>query len=179
MKNSWWFTAFLVILFSGAAFVTGSLWAHTAQGGPESASCLPDNLPAAYALLNSRLREFDDAATLAINVPREQVVTRVEDMQRIRRQTEELDVPNCLVLLRASMLAYMNRVVELLVGFAGGVSPALVLQGLESSEPLRDAMEAEMATLTGATVTPFPTPFQFASLADPTATLYPASQPTS
>jgi hypothetical protein len=117
-----------------------------------------------YFLLSSQLREFDDASLLAINMPREQVVDQVVALQSIRRETEQMPVPDCAGKLKARMVGYMNQVVDLLVAFVGGVSPDLVFRGLEDSGVLRGAMEGEMAAFVGATLTPYPTPYQFAAL---------------
>jgi hypothetical protein len=59
------------------------------------------------------------------------------------------------------MVAYMNQIVDLVVAFLGGTPPEMIFQGLQGSAGLRQAMEAEMAQVIGATVTPYPTAMQF------------------
>lgn len=159
--RSKWFIGLLGFLLCAAAFLGGVYWQESLDAKSNADPCSAGSLPQSYGLLNSYLREFDDAATLAINLPRELVVEQVEALQAIRRHAEALPVPSCIINLKARMVDYMNQVVDLLVAFVGGVSPDLVLHGLEGSTVLREAMEIEMANVTGATVTPYPTPFQF------------------
>jgi hypothetical protein len=171
MKKTWWGTLIVAVVMIAAGFAAGFFWAKTGQAsaGLESETCLPGAMPAGYFELNALLLEFDDAATLAVNLPREQVVAEVEALQRIRRDVDELAVPACLDQVKTSMLIYMNRVVELLVGFVGGVPPMVVLEALEEAQPMRKTLEAEMAKLIGVTLTPRPTPYDFTNLVDPTA----------
>ncbi len=157
-----WSKGLIIFLLCGAAFFAGAYWQTSLNSKPNTDPCTAGAQSQSYQLLNSLLREFDDAAILAINLPREQVVEQVEAMQSIRRETERLPVPGCLSNLKVRMVDYMNKVVDLLVAFVGGVPPDLVLQALEGTSTLRDDMELEMAKVIGATVTPYPTPFQFA-----------------
>lgn len=156
-----WFKGLLIFIAVAAAFLGGMFWQGGLRPAPTVDPCARGAIPQSYALLNSLLREFDDALTLAINMPRELVVEQVETLQSIRRHAESMAVPGCVAEVKARMVDYMNQVVDLLVAFVGGVNPELVFQGLQSSDRLRDAMELEMAELTGATVTPYPTAFQF------------------
>lgn len=151
----------LVILLVAGAFVGGFFWRESMTSSPTTEPCSAD--ARSFQLLDSFLRRFDDSVSLAVNVTRDQVVNQVEEMQLIRRQVEELPVPACLTPLKTRMVDYMNQMVDLLVSFVGGVSPDLVFQGLAQTDGLRGMMEAAMADLTGATVTPRPTSFQFSA----------------
>lgn len=159
--RSKWLIGLLGVLLCAVAFLGGVYWRGSLEVRQNADPCSTGSPPQSYGVLTSLLREFDDAATLAINLPRELVVDQVGALQAIRRQAEVLSVPNCITEVKGRMVDYMNRIVDLLVAFVGGVSPDLVLHGLESSGDLRDAMEIEMANVTGATVTPYPTLFQF------------------
>lgn len=155
--------AFLAII----AFCVWALW--TGQQSPRptviaavpTAECAPQHLPPEYHTLGSALREFDDALNLAVNVPRDLVVAQVEQLQRVRREVEAQQVPVCLEAYKASMVNYMNRVVDLLVAFVSGVSPNQISQALLGSAELRAAISDEIVVLTGASPTPYPTVFEF------------------
>lgn len=156
--------AFLAII----AFCAWALWSGTEWGSAQTQptavlDCSPASLPQAYQALDGLLREFDDAMTLAMNVPRDQIVGQIESLQRLQREAEALAVQPCLAEFRAHVVSYMDRVVELLVAFMGGTPPDLVFQALSDSELLRQQIRDDVATLTGSTATPQPTPLQFAT----------------
>src|SRR5687768_4616990 len=51
--------------------------------------CSAESIRAEVDKVHKHMREFDDAATLAANVPREQLSGPIADLQRIRREAEE------------------------------------------------------------------------------------------
>jgi hypothetical protein len=153
----------LVILLVVGAFVGGAFWREWMSSALSTSDpCSVDSR--SYQLLTALLRRFEDAAALAVNLTRDRVVDQVEQLQSIRRDVESLPVPACQSPVKMHMLNYMNQVVDLLVAFVGGVQPDLVFRGLSSTEGLRAALHSAMAYLTGATVTPYPTAFQFSAL---------------
>lgn len=144
-------------------FCAWALWSSRAEPPSVIAivptpECSPQALPPGYYSMNGALREFDDALLLAVNVPREMVVSQVEQLQRVRRTVEAEHTPACLAGFKASLLQYMNRVLELLVAFVGGAAPDSVMRGLVDASQLREPIYQHIAQLTGATVTPPPTP---------------------
>lgn len=150
--------AFLAII----AFCAWALWSSqsprpTVIAAVPTPECSPQALPPSYYSLNSSLRAFDDALLLAVNLPREQVVQQVERLQELRRSVEEEQPPLCMHTFKASLLTYMNRVLELLVAFVGGATPDSVMRGLADTVELRTPITDAIAALTGATVTPYPT----------------------
>ncbi|MBX3045705.1 MAG: SH3 domain-containing protein [Anaerolineales bacterium] len=158
-------TAFLAII----AFCAWALW--TGQQSPRptviaavpTAECAAQHLPAEYHALGSALREFDDALNLAISVPRDMVIAQVEQLQRVRREVEAAQVPACLEAYRASVVRYMNRVVDLLVAFVAGAAPSQISDALFGATDLRQEIFAEITLLTGISPTPYPTAVPLAS----------------
>src|SRR5687767_11049435 len=49
-------------------------------------ACATETIRAEVDKVHKHMREFDDAATLAANVPREQLSGPIADLQRIRRE---------------------------------------------------------------------------------------------
>src|SRR5689334_13552299 len=62
--------------------------------------CSPENLPDEVTRVNKLMREFDDYSSLASNTPQAQLINIIPDMQRILRDTEDLQVPTCLQTLK-------------------------------------------------------------------------------
>src|SRR5690606_2032708 len=123
--------AFLAII----VFCGWALWSSSRNPAPTvivaipTPECSPQALPPSYYTLTSSMRAFDDALLLAVNLPREQVVQQVERLQELRRAVEAETAPACMQTFKSSLLAYMNRVLELLVAFVGGAAPDLVMRG--------------------------------------------------
>ncbi|MBX3047722.1 MAG: SH3 domain-containing protein [Anaerolineales bacterium] len=171
MKKSFWARAFLGILCIVLGFFAGIYWEAAARIFPEAEIiCGPGNLPAAYWRLDSSLREFDDVRQLAINVPRVEISNQIREMQSIRRGVEELVVPSCLGELKRLETVYMDRVIDILLGFVGGAESSLVLQGLEGTSEMRAQVEEEMILLRGSTLTPSPTSFELSQVIPVTGT---------
>lgn len=145
------------------AFCAWALWTGQQSSRPTviaavpTAECSAASLPESFYILDGALREFDDALNLAINVPRDLVVGQVEQLQRVRREVEGQMVPLCLQAYKGSMVAYMNRVVELLIAFVAGASPGQVSQALAGTADLRQAIYTDFALVAGVSPTPYPT----------------------
>ena len=82
--------------------------------------CAPDHIKDAAQAVNRLMRAFDDTAQIASNTPREQLTAPISGLQSVRRQTEDLEVPDCLTNLKNLQLAHMNAVITTLVSFVGG-----------------------------------------------------------
>jgi len=63
------------------------------------------------------MREFDDASTLAASMPREQLSTPIANLQKIRRDAEDEQVPPCLASLKDYQIQHMNSVINTLIAF--------------------------------------------------------------
>lgn len=70
--------------------------------------CSVENIPRQVERLHALTREFDDTFGLAQTLRIEETVSLVQDMQRIKRNAEDQDVPICLSKLKEYQLLYMN-----------------------------------------------------------------------
>src|SRR6266498_2106407 len=67
---------------------------QTSSSLPPTATTTPDpcskgQIEAEVQKVNNHMREFDDASTLASNVPRDRLTDSIADLQRIRREAED------------------------------------------------------------------------------------------
>jgi hypothetical protein len=88
--------------------------------------CAPENIRAHVDKVHRHMREFDDAATLAASMPREQLSEPISDLQRIRREAEDELVPSCLSALKDYQVNHMNSVISTLIAFMGINDPLAV-----------------------------------------------------
>jgi len=130
--------------------------------------CSLENVVIEIQAVNRLMREFDDAAALSSNTTREQLKPTIEDLQRIRRDAEDLSVPYCLKSLRELQLTHMNTFIQTLLAFMGGAEQESVNQGIALSRQLHDQYMIEMARLQGRVIPPTTAPEP--TLADPKAT---------
>ena len=56
--------------------------------------------------------KFDDAYKLASNTPRISLSLVISDLQGIRREAEQLEVPSCAVRTKEALIAYMDKAIE-------------------------------------------------------------------
>jgi len=120
--------------------------------------CTPENIVAEIRTLNRPMREFDDAAALSANTPREQLKPIIAELQRIRRDAEDQTIPACLAPLKELQVTQMNTFIQTLLAFIGGADQELVNQGIGLSNQLHDQYTVEMARLQGVVIPPTTTP---------------------
>ncbi len=125
--------------------------------------CSPAMMPTTLAPVNALMREFDDAAQLAAQTPRDQLVLVIPSLQEIRRRAEDQEVPSCLATLKALQITHMNTVINTLMAFLSGADVNILVQGISQARLQREDYNRELARLTGmtyeppATATPAPT----------------------
>ena len=100
------------------------------------------------------MREFDDASILASNFPRDQLTESVANLQRIRREAEDEQIPACLTNLKNYQVDHMNSVINTLVVFIGGADTTTLEQGIAIARQQHDQYTLELARLLGLTVVP-------------------------
>lgn len=120
--------------------------------------CSPALLPASVTPVNALMREFDDAAQLAAQTPRDQLVLVIPTLQEIRRRAEDQEVPYCLATLKALQVTHMNTVINTLMAFLGGADVNILVQGISQARLQREDYNRELARLLGATYEPPATP---------------------
>ncbi|MBN2385449.1 MAG: hypothetical protein JXB85_00395 [Anaerolineales bacterium] len=151
--------------------------AGTPTAFPTPDPCAAGNLAATVEPVNHLMREFDDAATLASQTPREQLVQVIPSLQEVRRRAEDLDVPSCLATLKALEVTYMNSVINTLIGFLGGADSEAVVQGVALARLQREDYNRELSRLLGMTYAPAAQPTAAATV-DPASGTTPPAQTT-
>jgi hypothetical protein len=116
--------------------------------------CSSENLPTTVQGLNDLMREFDDAAQLASNTPAQQLADVISNLQRIRRDAEDTQIPACLGALKTHQLNHMNLVIQTLIAFVGGASKEELNAGLENARKEHDLYSLEIVRLLGITLAP-------------------------
>ncbi len=132
--------------------------------------CSPENLPLEVAKANKLMREFDDYSDLASHTLQSQLIQVIPDMQRILRDTEDLQVPSCMETLKKLELSHMNLVIQTLLAFMNNADVQLINAGIAQARDLHAKYDVELARLLGFTLAPQPTaPAVTAAPADPNA----------
>ena len=163
-------------LFAAAAFLLNSCRVDYIQPAPPSPSlepaisptsipdpCAPENLASSVKEVNDLMREFDDASILAANLSQDRAPMLISEMQRIRREAEDQEIPPCLSTLKGRQLAHMNTVINTMIAFVGGADSAALNSGLSQARQERDLYSLEIARLLGVTVVPNASPTQIAT----------------
>ena len=74
-----------IILLSLTVALIAACGESASSPTPTPDPCAEENLTGEVQKVNDLLREFDDAAALAANTPREQLMEPITNLQRIRR----------------------------------------------------------------------------------------------
>lgn len=120
--------------------------------------CTPPQIEVEIQELHRHMREFDDASLLASNIPREQLGDSIAELQRIRREAEDEEIPACLTNLKMVQVQHMNTVIATLIAFMGGTDQETLDQGIALARQQHDLYTLELARLLGLTVVPVSTP---------------------
>jgi hypothetical protein len=102
--------------------------------------CAPENVKAEVDKVHRHMREFDDSSTLAASMPREQLSTPISNLQKIRRDAEDEQVPSCLAKLKEYEVQHMNLVINTLIAFIGINDPLAV----DCVDVVENTQEAEI-----------------------------------
>ena len=116
--------------------------------------CSPPHLPATVQPLNDLMREFDDASRLASNIPVAQLPNVVSNLQRIRRDTQDVQIPACLAELKTHELNHMELMIQTLIAFLGGANQETLSSGLDMARKEHELYSLEMVRLLGVTLAP-------------------------
>src|SRR5215213_5113425 len=91
---------FFISACAGEPAATQEDTASTATTILEEDPCAPQSLPNTVQPVNDLMRKFDDASQLAANLPAQQLADVISNLQRIRRDTEDVQIPACLTTLK-------------------------------------------------------------------------------
>lgn len=116
--------------------------------------CSPDQINAAVQKVHRHMREFDDASTLASNLPLQELSDPIANLQRIRREAEDEEIPPCLTNLKQYQIEHMNTVIGTLVAFLGGADKQTLEQNITLARQQHDQYTLELARLLGLTIVP-------------------------
>jgi hypothetical protein len=116
--------------------------------------CSSEKLPTTVKGLNDLMREFDDASQLVSSTPTGQLSGVISNLQRIRRDVEDAQIPACLGTLKTHQLNHMNLVIQTLIAFVAGASQDELNKGLEEARREHDLYSLEMVRLLGITLAP-------------------------
>ena len=125
--------------------------------------CSVENLSASIKEVNDLMREFDDISKLAASVAREKVPKLVSEMQRIRREAEDHEIPSCMSTLKVHQVAHMNIVIDTLIAFIGGAQSEALNDGIKRASQEHDLYTLEIARLLGIPQNPSTAPSATAS----------------
>jgi hypothetical protein len=141
---------FLTIILSGCG---GNLLTQTIPAATDTAMptitititttpdlCAPENIKAEVDKVHRHMREFDDASTLAASMPREQLSTPISNLQKIRRDAQDEQVPPCLAKLKEYEVQHMNLVINTLIAFISINDPLAV----DCVDVVENTQEAEI-----------------------------------
>jgi len=126
----------------------------TANQDQSQDPCSAENLPTTVEEINNLMREFDDASQLASNLPVQGLPDVVSNLQRIRRDAEDLQIPPCLGTLKTHQLNHMNLMIQTLIAFVGGSDQATLKNGLEMARKEHELYSLEIVRLLGITLAP-------------------------
>jgi hypothetical protein len=143
---------------SAAAPTSSPVVEATSEESPTPDPCSAGQIEAEVQKVHRHMREFDDAAALAGNLPRDQLADSVTELQRFRREAEDEQVPACLTNLRKYQVEHMNSVINTLLAFIGGTDADTLEQGLVIARQQHDQYTLELARLLGLTVVPATVP---------------------
>jgi len=126
----------------------------TSTISPDEDPCSSQNMPTTVQPINDLMREFDDASQLASNIPAQQLAEVISNLQRIRRDTEDAQIPACLETLKTHQLNHMNLMIQTLLAFVGGANQEALKNGLEMARQEHDLYSLEIVRLLGVTLAP-------------------------
>jgi hypothetical protein len=140
----------------------------TIPATPTPDACSPGQIEEEVFRVNRHMREFDDAATLATNIPQVQLSNSIADLQRIRREAEDEPIPACLTDLKQYQVSHMNTVIGTLIAFMRSSDPMAIqcsnpepnteaqaiCQNIGLARQQHDQYLLELARLLGLTVVP-------------------------
>jgi hypothetical protein len=141
--------AVLIFVPTVLACATNQLIAptETPTPSPTPDPCSAELIEQSTASMHEVARQFTDAAELAEMTPRNQLSAQIAPMQDIRRDAEDLDLPDCLSDARDALVDYMEAYIDVLIAFLDvDISDAAMVSGYDQIEAAyddyADAMDA-------------------------------------
>jgi len=111
--------------------------------------CSPEAIETTGSPLKNLMNRFDDGADIAANSPHEQLSEPIANLQAIRREAEDLEVPICFAELKTAQIDYMNSVIDTLLMFLSLQDEEVIMVGIEISDELRATYETILSEILG------------------------------
>jgi hypothetical protein len=124
---------------------------------PDPDPCATANLPATVQGINDLMQEFDVSAGQIPATTPDQLPAVISNLQRLRRSSEDLEIPPCLGTLKTHQLNHMNLTIQALLIYVGGADRGTLNSGLELARKEHDLYSLEMVRLLGITLAPMST----------------------
>lgn len=126
-------------------------------GGPTPTpdKCSPQAVGEYYDAINHVGRRFSDALDLADTTPRMNLPSVISDLQAIRRDAEDLDVPPCAEKAKQALVSFMDKSIDGFLAFLGQKPDAVVNAAFDEASKAMDNYLTELLTLEGM-ITPTP-----------------------
>ncbi|HSL45181.1 MAG TPA: hypothetical protein VK897_17240 [Anaerolineales bacterium] len=141
---------FLFILSACGGQIPTASNTTTASDDPCSTQNLPDTVRGISDLMN----EFDDTSAQITGISIQQLPEVISELQRIRRDAEDLQIPPCLATLKTHQLNHMNLMIQALLAFVGGADQQTLSDRLEMARQEHDLYALEIVRLLGITLAP-------------------------
>lgn len=158
MKNTILYLLLLCFIFLSACGNRNQPIATQPAADVTSASsddpCSSKNLPTTIQGVDDLMREFDDASQRAANLPAPELPDVISNLQRIRRDAEDVQIPPCLATLKTHQLNHMNLTIQTLIAFVGGANQETLKNGLDLARKEHDLYSLEIVRLLGITLAP-------------------------
>lgn len=116
--------------------------------------CTPQNLPTTVQPINDLMREFDEASNVASNIPVAQLPNVISNLQRIRRETQDVQIPACLAELKTHEVNHMELMIQTLIAFVAGADQETLHNGLDMARKEHELYSLELVRLLGVTLAP-------------------------
>lgn len=116
--------------------------------------CSTQNLPNTVRDINDLMRHFDDTSAQVAGISIQELPGVISELQRIRRDAEDLQIPACLATLKTHQLNHMNLTIQALLAFIGGADQQTLNTGLEQARQEHDLYALEIVRLLGITLAP-------------------------
>ncbi len=111
--------------------------------------CAPENLLAEVEKVQVIVNAFQDVAYVANFTPQTELIVPILELQKARRDLQQLEVPVCEEDIKNSALNYMNATINYLAFFMGGESQENVDAGIQNSQVLWQVVLGEFSKLLG------------------------------
>ena len=119
------------------------------EATPTPDPCAPENLLEEVEKVQNLVNKFQDLAYLANFTPQTELIVPIMEMQAVRRELQQLEVPACEEAIKTASLNYMNATINYLAFFMGGESQENIDAGIQNSQVLWQGVLNEFSTLLG------------------------------